>query len=230
MRQLADGVIRVYIEVGRRKTFAGAMDWPGWCRMGQDENSALQALFDIGPRYAAVLQAAQIEFEAPLDPAEFEVVERLEGNATTDFGAPNISPSTDNRPVTQEEFLRLQALMMACWQAFDAATIAASGKELLKGPRGAGRELDGIVQHVVGSDASDLARLAWKFALHKPQNPADELGRTRQAMLNAFARAALIGIPEQGSRSGVTWTPRQFLRNLAWHTLDHAWEIEDRIG
>ena len=48
MRQLADGVIRVYIEVGRRKTFAGAIDWPGWCRMGQDENSALQALFEIG--------------------------------------------------------------------------------------------------------------------------------------------------------------------------------------
>ena len=229
MRQLTDGVIRVYIEVGRKRTFAGAIDWPGWCRMGSDESSALLALFEVGPRYAAVMEAAQIEFVVPLDPAEFVVLERLEGNATTDFGAPNISPSNDNRLVSQEEFLRQQALMMACWQAFDAAMIAASGRQLKKGPRGGGRDLEGILQHMIGSDASDLARLAWKFALHNPQNPAEELGRTRQAMLNAFARAALVGLPEQGSHGGVTWTPRHFLRKMAWHTLDHAWEIEDRI-
>ncbi|MCX6081845.1 MAG: hypothetical protein NTW32_20145 [Chloroflexi bacterium] len=228
MRQLVGDVIRVYIETGRKRTFAGAIDWPGWCRMGTDENSALQALFEIGPRYAAVMQAAQIEFQAPLDPAEFVVVERLEGNATTDFGAPNISPASDNRMVSQDEFLRLQALIMACWQAFDAAVIAGTDRELRKGPKGGGRDLDGIMQHVVGSDASDLARLAWKFKLQNPINPTDELGRTRQATLNAFARAAMDGVPEQGSRSGVIWTPRHFLRNLAWHTLDHAWEIEDR--
>ena len=230
MEQVQTNTLRVYIEIGRKRTFAGVIDWPGWCRMGQDENSALQALFEIAPRYAAVMQAAQIEFIAPTDQAEFVVVERLEGNATTDFGAPNISPSNDNRLVSEDEFLRLQALMMACWQAFDAALIAASGRELVKGPRGGGRDLDGILKHMIGSDASDLARLAWKYTQHNPMNPMDELGRIRQAMLNAFARAALVGIPAQGSYSGEMWTPRHFLRNLAWHTLDHAWEIEDRIG
>ena len=66
--------------------------------------------------------------------------------------------------------------------------------------------------------------------MRTPQNPVEELGRIRQAILNALARAALSKIPEQGFRSGVIWTPRHYVRNLAWHTLDHAWEIEDRIN
>ncbi|HEY3312016.1 MAG TPA: hypothetical protein VGK00_10285 [Anaerolineales bacterium] len=221
--------VQVYVETGRKRTFAGAIDWPGWCRMGDDETSALQALFEVGPRYAAVLQAAQIEFQAPLDPSVFIVLERLEGNATTDFGAPNIPPGSDGRKVSEDEFLRLQALVMACWQAFDAAVIAASGRELRKGPRGGGRDLAGILEHLISSDASDLSRLAWKFKLQNPTNPLEELGRTRQATLNALARSALGETPEQGPRGGVIWSARRFVRNLAWHTLDHAWEIEDRI-
>ena len=27
---------------------------------------------------------------------------------------------------------------------------------------------------------------------------------------------------------GTLWTPRYFVRRTAWHTLNHAWEIEDR--
>ena len=228
MNQPSGDQIRVYIETGRRKTFAGAVDWPGWCRIGNDENSALQALFEIGLRYGAVLQAAQIEFNVPTELTKFTIVERLEGNATTDFGAPNIPPASDNLPVSEEEYLRLQALIMACWQALDSAVIAASGRDLRKGPRGGGRDLAGILDHLIASDASDLERLAWKFQIHTPEEPLQELGRIRQAVLNALARAALGEIPEQGLRSSVIWTPRHFVRNLAWHTLDHAWEIEDR--
>ena len=221
--------VQVYIETGRKRTFAGAIDWPGWCRIGEDENSALQALFEVGPRYAAVLQAAQIEFKAPLNPSVFIVVERLEGNATTDFDAPNMAPGSDSRKVSEAEFLRLQALVMACWQAFDSAVIAASGRELRKGPRGGGRDLARILEHLISADASDLARLGWKFKLQNPTNPLEELGRTRQATLNALARASLGEMPEQGPRDGVIWPARRFVRNLAWHALDHAWEIEDRL-
>jgi len=229
MNQPFGDQILVYVETGRKRTFAGAIDWPGWCRIGADEDSAMQALFDVAPRYDAALQAAQIEFQAPRDTSAFIVVERLVGNATTDFGAPNISPANDSRPVSEEEFLRLQALVMACWQAFDAAVIAASGKELRKGPRGGGRELSGILEHLINSDASDLARLAWTYKLQSPQNPLEELGRIRQATLNAIARSALGKLPAQAPRGGVVWTTRQFVRSLAWHTLDHAWEIEDRL-
>ena len=229
MTQLFPDTIRAYVETGRRKTFAGAIDWPGWCRIGQDENSALLALYEISPRYGAVLQAAQIDFQVPPDQSAFSIVERLEGNATTDFGAPNISPASDDLPVSKDEFLRLQALIMACWQAFDSAVIAASYRDLRRGPRGGGRDLAGILDHLVASDVSDLERLAWKFRLQTPEAPLQELGRLRQVILNALERAALGEIPEQGLRSSVIWTPRHFVRNLAWHTLDHAWEIEDRL-
>ena len=228
MRQAFREPIKIYIEEGRRRTFAGAIDWPGWCRIGNDENSALDALFDIWPRYFSVLQAAQIDAPAPAEITEMQVVELYKGNATTDFGAPNIPLKSDNRPVDEEEFLRLQAIVMACWQAFDAAVIAASDRELRRGPRGGGRDLLEIVRHLVSSDASDLERLACRFTIHDPSNPLGELGRIRQATLNAMARVVMEGIPEQGPKSGELWTARHFVRNLTWHTLDHAWEIEDR--
>jgi len=87
-------LIGVYLEVGTKRTFAGALDWPGWCRNGRDETAALKA----------------------------------------------------------------------GWRTFDSAVVAAKGKELRKVPRG-----------------------------------------------------------------GVRWTARRFVRRVAWHVLDHAWEIEDRI-
>lgn len=46
----------VYIEVGQKRTFAGAIEWPGWCRSGKDEATALQALLDYGGRYERVLR------------------------------------------------------------------------------------------------------------------------------------------------------------------------------
>ena len=47
--------IEVYIEAGSKRVFAGALDWPGWCRSAKDEDGALAALVAYGPRYAAVL-------------------------------------------------------------------------------------------------------------------------------------------------------------------------------
>lgn len=145
--------IKVYVEIGKKRTFAGAIDWPGWSRSGPDEGSALQALLDYGPRYAQVLHAAQIEFQAPTDVSTFVVIERHEGNATTDFGAPDITPVSDLRPVGPAELQSFQTLLKAYWQAFDAAVQRVTGKELRKGPRGGGRDLEGMVRHVLGAEA-----------------------------------------------------------------------------
>lgn len=41
--------IDVFLEAGTKRTFAGALDWPGWCRSGPDEGAAVQALLDYGP-------------------------------------------------------------------------------------------------------------------------------------------------------------------------------------
>jgi hypothetical protein len=46
----------------------------------------------------------------------------------------------------------------------------------------------------------------------------------------AGMRASAAGeIPAVGPRGGKRWTARYFVRRAAWHVLDHAWEIEDRI-
>jgi hypothetical protein len=221
--------IDVYLEIGQKRTFAGAIDWPGWCRAGRDEAAALQGLLAYGPRYASILDAARIKFQAPTGADGFTVVERLEGTSTTDFGAPDVAPSSDTRPVDEAELQRFQMLLEACWQAFDRAVEAASGKELRKGPRGGGRELEGITQHVLGADAGYLSALGWKVKKNKAEGLSQELARTRQAMLEGLAAAAHGEIPERGPRGGARWSPRYFVRRAAWHVLDHVWEIEDRI-
>jgi hypothetical protein len=221
--------IDIYLEIGKKRTCAGAMEWPGWCRCGRDEESALQVLFDYGPRYARVLRSAQLGFQAPADASGFAITEQLEGNATTDFGVPGKAPSSDTRPVDEDELHRFRALLEACWHAFDEAVSAARGKELRKGPRGGGRDLDGIVQHVLGSHASYLAQLGWKLKKGEDNDLREEPGRARQETLNALASAARGELPARGPRGGICWTPRYFVRRAAWHVLDHAWEIEDRV-
>ena len=43
--------IPVYLEIGSKKVFACAVEWPGWSMHGPDEAAALQALLDFGPRF-----------------------------------------------------------------------------------------------------------------------------------------------------------------------------------
>lgn len=219
----------VYLEIGKQRTVAGAIDWPGWCRIGRDECDALQALFGYGTRYARVLEGTLLAFHAPVDAAALSVCERLAGTSTTDFGAPAAAPAADSRPVDAGDMERLHMLLQACWQAFDRALQAAGGKELAKGPRGGGRELDAIGWHVLNADASYLGRLAWKYRIDERDALAAELGRCRRAILEALAAAGRGELPAHGPRGGSTWTPRYFVRRVAWHALDHAWEIEDRI-
>src|SRR2546425_1304733 len=143
------GKTAVYLEVGSKRVFAGALEWPGWCRSGRDDESALQALVLYGPRYAAAIGRAAGGFTPPSDASGLRVVERLKGNATTDFGAPSMAPSSDGRPVDATEANRIEAILKACWAKLDRAARAASGHTLRKGPRGGGRELDAIMRHVL---------------------------------------------------------------------------------
>jgi len=219
----------VYLEIGKKRTIAGAIDWPGWCRSGRDETSALQALFDYGPRYAHVLRRARLDFKAPDDISVLSVIERLEGDATTDFGAPDMAPSSDSEPVNSLELQRFQKILKACWRAFDSNVKAATGKELRTGPRGGGRELEGIIQHVLGSDGGYLAQLGWKLQQGDAQDLDKQLDRTRQGIMNGLTASAHGEISARGPRGGIRWSPRYFVRRLTWHVLDHAWEIEDRV-
>ncbi len=220
---------KVFVETGKKRNFAGAVDWPGWCRSGRDEKTALQVLIDYGPRYARILRGRDIAFQIPTDFTDLMVTEQHEGNATTDFGAPAITLEADREPLARREYERLQTLLLACWGAFDGAVQQATGRELRKGPRGGGRDLGQIIDHVLEADQGYLARLAWKHKRVSGRDPLEELNETRQAILNALEAAVNGNLPEKGPRGGVVWLPRYFIRRVAWHVLDHAWEIEDRI-
>jgi hypothetical protein len=224
----SDKTIDIYLEIGQKRVFAGAIDWPGWCRAAKDEDSALQALLDAAPRYAQVLSHSQLGFHAPEDLNELKVAERLKGNTTTDFGAPDMAPKADGQAIDDEELRRLQNILRACWRALGAAAGAAEGKELSKGPRGGGRDLDKIVEHVLGAEGSYVGRLAWKREQREAKSTAEQIEHAAQDAQDALAAAARGEMPKQGPRGGKLWQPRYFVRRSAWHILDHVWEIEDR--
>lgn len=219
----------VYLEAGEKKVFACAVDWPGWSRAGRDETSALQAMFDSTPRYAAVLRAAGVPFTPPANVAAFNVAERLQGNTTTDFGAPDVVPTGDAQPLTAKDLPRLQALLKAYWQAFDDVVRRAEGKPLRAGPRGGGRNLARIVDHVIQGEVSYLGRLAWKMKSLAGADPIAKRDAERQAVLDALESAVKNGLPTAGPRGGKIWPARYFVRRSGWHVLDHVWEIEDRL-
>jgi hypothetical protein len=220
----------VYLEIGKKRVFAGALEWPGWCRGGKDETSALQSLLSYGPRYGRAIESARIDFSPPEILADLHLVEWLEGNVGTDFGAPNVAPAADAAPVSDTDLQRFQALFQAMWRSFDAAVQSAEGKTLRTGPRGGGRDLQKIVSHVYEADQAYLYRLGGKLTLEqKRAGPAEGLAGLRQTILGTLGPAAGGELPSVGPRGGERWGARFFVRYAAWHLLDHVWEIEDRI-
>jgi hypothetical protein len=219
--------VPVYVEVGKKRVFAGAVEWPGWCRSGRDEEAALDALVAYAKRYRSAVGRAATGFVVPKAAGDLQVIERLRGDASTDFGVPGKAPKSDRRPVDDTELRRLTRLLRATWRAFDGAAEQARGATLRKGPRGGGRELPTIVKHVLDADGAYLGRLGGKHRATEA-DVALEMSTVRDALIAAItARAHGDPLPE-GRRSKTTWSPRYGIRRSAWHALDHAWEIEDR--
>lgn len=216
--------LEVYLEVGKKKVFAGALDWPGWCRSGPDEEAALEALIQYGPRYRRALGTAAGELTPPKSVTELRVVDRLKGNSSTDFGVPGVAPSNDSRPVKPNELERLKKLVRASWKAFDASAKAAGSKTLTKGPRGGGRDVAKMKAHVLDGEGSYLQGLGGQY----PKQA--DLKKVRNAFLKALSARARGELPDVGPRGGQRWHPRYAVRRSAWHSLDHAWEIEDRAS
>lgn len=222
--------INVYLEIGTKRVIAGAIDWPGWCRVGRDELSALEALADYAPRYARVLSGTRLGFQEPGDATALRVAERLKGSGSTDFGVPGIAPSSDGKPTGTADLKRFDTLLKACWRAFDAAVESAQGKSLRLGPRGGGRDLQRIVDHVLEAEAiAYLGALGVKFKPDPDATTQKQLDETRQAIVDGLKASARGELPKRGPRGGLRWTPRYMVRRVAYHVLDHAWEIEDRV-
>ncbi len=220
--------VGVYLEIGGKKTFASAPDWPGWSRGGKDADGALEALLAAASRYARVVGQVT-DFAAPEDASVFDVVERLKGGGATDFGVPSQPARSDDDAVGGAELERLAAILRACWSAFDRAAGEADGVELRKGPRGGGRDLAKITEHMVGADESYLRQLGARPATRGgDESAADGWPVLREAIVQTLRLRARGDEPENPTKVKTRWSPRYFVRRAAWHVLDHAWEVEDR--
>jgi hypothetical protein len=209
----------VCLESGPRRTFASALDWPGWCRSGRGDDAALEALRAAAPRYAPVAAEAGVPFRA--EGVVLEVVERLPGTVMTDFGVPGSVAARETEALTEEEAARMACLVAASWTVLDRV-VAGAPPVLRKGPRGGGRDRDAVFAHVVGAEALYVRKLGASIPAPAPGDTAAVLA-LRRAIVSALA-AATDGRPVTPKG----WPPRYAARRIAWHVLDHAWEIEDR--
>jgi len=210
----------VYLEVGQKRVFACALEWPGWTRAGKTEHAALESLADYAERYAPVVEQAGLTFADDAGD-ELDVVERVPGGPGTEFGVPDQVPDVDRKPLTGAQAGRLAALVTASWEVFDRV-IADSPAELRKGPRGGGRDRDKMVRHVLEAEASYGRRFGLK---HRPPDLDDTeaIAVMRADLIAAIHQPwAAVELDDKG------WPPRYAARRLAWHVLDHAWEMEDR--
>jgi hypothetical protein len=211
-------VTAVTIESVDRKSFATAVDWPGWSRSGRDEEAALDALAEYAPRYARIAELAGRPF--PAQP-EFSVVQRLAGDGSTAFGVPGRVTDPDREPLTPAASKARLALLSAAWDYF-AQVVAGAPETLRKGPRGGGRDTAQVLRHVLDAESGYARQLGVK--LPAPATPAD-WDELHEAILAALADAR-DGSPVAGRK----WTARYASHRIAWHVLDHAWEIEDKSG
>jgi len=215
-----DDQVRIAEETGAKKTFVWVIDWPGWCRAGKASDLAIDSLIEHGPRYAVVARLAGLEI-GDVSPHDLVTVETVPGGSGTDFGVPSAIIDDDRRPTTAPEAERLATLVAAAWRTFDAV-VAAAPPSLRKGPRGGGRDRDKVVEHVVGADHAYATEIGLKGPAPDPTDRA-AVEAERSAMLEVLA------VPSDGTPlAGRRWPVRYAARRIAWHALDHAWEIEDR--
>ena len=207
-------------EATAKKAFAWAVDWPGWCRAGKDVELARSAVLEYAPRYAAVVRTAGLTFPE-LDGARIDLVESVEGGTGTEFGVPSSITPLDRLTLTTDEAGRFAVLVDAAWDVFDTVASKAPA-ELRKGPRGGGRDRDKMIGHVLEADHAYAREIGVRMP---PPHPGERLAidAEREAMLEVLRR------PTDGSPlAGKRWPTRYAARRIAWHALDHAWEMEDR--
>lgn len=213
--------LRVVLEVAPKRSFASALDWPGWSRGGKTPDESLEALLAYAPRYAEVARRAKVAFRPPASLRGLEIIERTMGSSGTEFGVPSAAAAAEGEPLPTRELKRLVGLLEAAWATFDAAAAKASGVSLRLGPRGGGRQVPKMVEHVREAEAAYLHQLGSKAG----GKPMAELRRGFVETLMFRAEDRPLATPNRVRRP---WGLRYAVRRSAWHAMDHAWEIEDR--
>jgi hypothetical protein len=206
--------IEVYAEKGKSKVFISAYDWPGWARGAKTEELAIEAMAEYAERYAPVVERAGLKMPAP----SFTVVDRIAGSGGTDFGVPYEQAPRDATRITTAKAARLADLVEAAWVLFDEG-VARAPATLQKGPRGGGRDRDQVVEHVLNAERAYASKLGLKLKAPAYSSTAD---------VTAF-RAAIVEVLRAAKPPAAgKWPVRYGSRRIAWHVLDHLWEIEDK--
>lgn len=217
--------LRVTIEVGPKgkKVIAVIPDWPGLERGAKTEEAALEKLQAYLARYARIATLAGMSGE--FDPsAALNIVEHYPGVGSTDFwGISFAFSSLDKQLMSSEELERELTLMQACWTFFDEVRGRVSA-EMQKGARGGGRDRDEIVRHTL------YAQLQWAKMIGVLTPGAELLTGDGLTAHRAAYCSAIRDYHAQGKPAGklAKWPLRYLIRHTAYHTLDHAWEMEDK--
>lgn len=207
-----------------KRFVAYSVDWPGWSRGAKTGEGAFETLEAYRDRYREVARRAGLvrEFDTA---GPLEIAEERVGTGSTDFWGISFSASSSEHDQLPEDVLeRRLSLLRAAWGLFDDVAARVS-PEMRRGVRGGGRERDQIVRHVMRVESLDFAKQA---GLLIEEDDAPIAARARGPYREAFVEAMRdynAGRVEKQMRS---WTLPFLIRHAAFHTLDHAWEMEDK--
>jgi hypothetical protein len=216
--------IRTVTEHGTKdkRSVAFALDWPGWSRGAKTAEEALATLEAYRARYRTIAELAGMaaEFDAA---GPLEVVEDRIGTGSTDFWGISFSPSlTETDPMEAAELERKVTLLRAAWAFFDGVAARVS-PELRRGARGGGRTRDEIIGHVIRVESMDFAK---GVGIDVPDGNTlipDGIRGYREAYVSAMHDYNDGKVKRMRTR-----TLPFLIRHSAFHTLDHAWEMEDK--
>ena len=214
--------LRVTLELGPKgkRVVAVAPDWPGLERGAKTEEAAIAHVQAYLPRYASVANLAEMEKEFTAN-ATLEVVERYQGVGSTDFWGVSLAFSDiDKQAVSSAALERELRLFRACWAFFDEVRSRVSA-EMKKGPRGGGRDRDIIVRHTFGAELNFTPKLGLR-------PPYDTLLTNEGLSAHRDAYCTAIRAFHAQGKLARTWPLRYLIRHTASHSLDHAWEMEDK--
>jgi hypothetical protein len=217
--------VRTVIEHGTKdkRCVAFSLDWPGWSRGAKTADAAFETLERYRDRYRPVAQLAGMatEFDAA---GPLEVVEDRVGTGSTDFWGISFSPSsTEHGPLGEADLARRLTLLQAAWTFFDEVAARVS-PEMRAGPRGGGRDRNRIVRHVIRNESEEFAKQVGIRIAEEAALTPEGLRHHRETYLQAM-HDYNAGRIDRKMRS---WTLPFLIRHSAFHTLDHAWEMEDK--
>ena len=209
--------LRLFVEETPKKVFVSALDWPGLARGAKTEDLAVESLVAHLPRYAKVAHKAGERF----DPHDFdiEVVSRTEGDAGSAYGIPSLVAPEDR-----------DAGRCARGEADRIDRRGVVGR-VRRRSRRRRRSRSGRAHAAAGATGRRSSSTSPGRTAATPARWASRATPRRRRASRPSGRRCwrCCGTTSDGSPiADKKWPPRYAARRVAWHALDHAWEIEDR--